>query len=452
MDDLNITMEEYIRLEEENARRRAIVLNDALTSEVALSCEPTVSPLNDNQIDFIISFEESDDEDYTVIYDKNSFSYKIISVDDLKTDSENDNDKVNMPSFPSPEPTVSYFDDLDYFKDFEKEFPSIVYNDALTYKLDFLTEPTVSPQNIDEFNLKDETSFSECNEEEQNVLYFNDLFSFNVIYPGDSKSDKDNDDIKIDIKQSSRVFEMTQRSFDAVLRSALERIVTASGDWFWGLAMETCHSASLQTKLLRHSGIVSSGPAFNDALCAFNTKMKTALLSNTSVPLFSVLKSCSACSKVFTGDIYGDHAVSCAEVDIGLGGGRDKPLRPADMLLYSWDEGLDVCVDLTGSSPLTQTGMVDFVPGRLVIDAAHHKRVKYEAKCADIEYGFLPFSFSSLGELEKDAVTLLKRIRKFSMTQDIEARAVVHILNRTSFAIAKGVGAQLVSRLPTNFL
>ncbi|GKG40348.1 hypothetical protein Tco_0467125, partial [Tanacetum coccineum] len=71
-----------------------------------------------------------------------------------------------MPSYPSPEPKVSYFDDLDYFKDFENEFPAIVYNDALTSKLDFLTEPTVSPQHIDEFNLKDETSLSECDEEE----------------------------------------------------------------------------------------------------------------------------------------------------------------------------------------------------------------------------------------------------------------------------------------------
>ncbi|GKB65539.1 hypothetical protein Tco_0921725 [Tanacetum coccineum] len=69
----------------------------------------------------------------------------------------------------------------------------------------------------------------------------------------------------------------------------------------------------------------------------------------------------------------------------------DKPLRNADMLLYSWDEGLDVCVDLTGSSSLTQTRMVDFVPSRAMIDAAHHKRVKYEAKSADIGYGFLPF-------------------------------------------------------------
>ncbi|GKC87396.1 hypothetical protein Tco_1148045 [Tanacetum coccineum] len=200
MDDPNITMEEYIRLEEEKARRHVIVLNDMLTPEVTLSCEHTVSPLNDNKIDFRISFGESDDEDYTVIYDKNSFSYKIIFVDDLKTDSENDNEKVNMPLFLSPEHTVSYFDDLDYFKDFEKEFPAIVYNDALTSKSDFLTEPTVSPQHIDELNLKDETSLSQCDEEEQNVLYFNNLFPFNVIYPDDSKSDKDNDDDKFNIK------------------------------------------------------------------------------------------------------------------------------------------------------------------------------------------------------------------------------------------------------------
>ncbi|GKC95251.1 hypothetical protein Tco_1160693 [Tanacetum coccineum] len=233
MDHPSITIEEYMRLEEEKARRRgkvynwetatygkiwdnedvhdlrsvetefpAIVFNDTLTSEATLSCEPTVSSLND-EIDFRISFDESDDEDCTVIFDKNSFSYKIISVNNLKTDSENDNDKVNMPLLPSPKPTVSYFDDLDYFDDFENEFPAIVYNDALTSKSDLLTEPILNPQHVNEFNSKGETSLSECDEEEQNVFYFNDLFSFNVIYPNDSKSDEDNDDDKIDIEHSS---------------------------------------------------------------------------------------------------------------------------------------------------------------------------------------------------------------------------------------------------------
>ncbi|GKE79686.1 hypothetical protein Tco_1545806 [Tanacetum coccineum] len=175
MDDPNITMEEYIRLEEEKARKHrkvfnwvtakygkiwfdedvhdlisveteflAIVFNDNLTSHDTLSCEPTVSSLNNNEIDFRILFDESDDEDYTVVFDKNSFSYKIFYTNDLKTDSENDNEKFNKPLFPPPEPTVSCFDDLDFFKDFENKFPAIVYNDALTSKSDFLTEPTVS--------------------------------------------------------------------------------------------------------------------------------------------------------------------------------------------------------------------------------------------------------------------------------------------------------------------
>ncbi|GJW36958.1 retrovirus-related pol polyprotein from transposon TNT 1-94 [Tanacetum coccineum] len=263
MDEPNITMKEYTRLEEEKAHRRgkvynweiatygkiwdnedvhdlgsvetefpAIVFNDTLTSEATLSCEPTVSSLNNNKIDFRIWFDESDDEDYTIIFDKNSFSHKIIYANDLKTDSENDNEKVNMPSLPSPEPTVSCFDDLDFFNDLENEFPAIVYNDAQTSKLDdldyfkdfekefsaivyndapmsksvLLTEPILSPQHIDEFNLKSETSLSECDEEEQNILYFNDLFPLNVVYPNDLKSDKDNDDDKVDIKHSSGNF------------------------------------------------------------------------------------------------------------------------------------------------------------------------------------------------------------------------------------------------------
>ncbi|GJV96569.1 hypothetical protein Tco_1548146 [Tanacetum coccineum] len=80
--------------------------------------------------------------------------------------------------------------------------------------------------------------------------------------------------------------------------------------------------------------------------------------------------------------------------------------------------------------------MIDFKPGRAVTDAAHRKRGKYMAKCAAIGYVFLPFFFSSLGELETHAVTL------FSMAQDIGARVAIQIFNRISFAIAKRVGAR----------
>nr|GEX61716.1 hypothetical protein [Tanacetum cinerariifolium] len=115
MEDPNIIMKEYIKLEEEKARKRdkvynwetatygriqydddvhdlrfvetkfpAIVFNDKLTSVEALSCEPTVSPLNDNEIDFRITFDESDDEDYMTDKDNNDNEIDIIqSLEDM---------------------------------------------------------------------------------------------------------------------------------------------------------------------------------------------------------------------------------------------------------------------------------------------------------------------------------------------------------------------------------
>ncbi|KAL8147610.1 hypothetical protein AgCh_005074 [Apium graveolens] len=116
--------------------------------------------------------------------------------------------------------------------------------------------------------------------------------------------------------------------FDKALRSTLERIFTASGpgvsDWKWRLA----------TLPLSLGGL---GP------------------NSASYEWILVDK----------------------EVDIGLDGGLDKKLRPVDLLLYSWDMGLDVCVDLTRSSPLTKTGMSDFMAGQAVIDYAQRKCVKY---------------------------------------------------------------------------
>ncbi|GJU93639.1 putative reverse transcriptase domain-containing protein [Tanacetum coccineum] len=159
----------------------AIVIDDTVTPHDVLPCKSQVStPVND-EIDFRISFDESDDEDYTITCDINSFSYKIISVNNLKTDSENDNEKA-----------------------------AIVYNDAQTSKSDLLIEPILNPRHIDEFN--NETSVSEYDEEEQNILYFNDIFPFNIIRPDDLKSGKDKNDNDVAIIHSSEGNEITHRT------------------------------------------------------------------------------------------------------------------------------------------------------------------------------------------------------------------------------------------------
>ncbi|GJU25419.1 hypothetical protein Tco_1164040 [Tanacetum coccineum] len=144
MDNPDITMEEYIQLEAEKERRRgqefnwetatygkvryfedidyfkafenefpAIVYNDALTFEPKVSSEPTISARHAKKVDFdfVISFDESNDEDYTFTYDKNSFSYKLVYVNDLKSDPDNDNNKINI-DISSKDVLIKSSDDL----------------------------------------------------------------------------------------------------------------------------------------------------------------------------------------------------------------------------------------------------------------------------------------------------------------------------------------------------
>ncbi|GJV98100.1 RNA-binding protein 39 isoform X2 [Tanacetum coccineum] len=126
MDDLNITMEEYIKLEEEKARKRGKVFN----------------------------WE-------TAKYGK-----------------------------------IWYDEDIHDLRSVETEFPAIAFNDEVSSEKILSCEPTVK---------------------EQNVLYFNDLFPFNIIHPDDLKSEKDNDDSEIDKIQSSEGNEITQGGQDMAL-------------------------------------------------------------------------------------------------------------------------------------------------------------------------------------------------------------------------------------------
>nr|GEW36898.1 ABC transporter A family member 9-like [Tanacetum cinerariifolium] len=95
---------------------------------------------------------------------------------------------------------------------------------------------------------------------------------------------------------------------------------------------------------------------------------KCVLCYRSGVPLFSVLKSRSACSKVLRG--YENHYVSCT----GIVGIKHRHNMVCDTLvdICFWSgilAGKEVDIGI-GSSPLTKIGMIDFVPGHAVIDAA----------------------------------------------------------------------------------
>ncbi|GJS77264.1 hypothetical protein Tco_0727145 [Tanacetum coccineum] len=79
----------------------------------------------------------------------------------------------------------------------------------------------VSPQHDDEVNLKNETSLSEYDDGEYNVISYSDLFPFNIFSVNDSKLDTDNDGDKINIKQS-----FGDISIEPLRTSSYEMIIT----------------------------------------------------------------------------------------------------------------------------------------------------------------------------------------------------------------------------------
>ncbi|GKF06698.1 hypothetical protein Tco_0037366, partial [Tanacetum coccineum] len=165
MDNPNLTMEEYIRLEEEKARKHGKVFNWQTATYGKIRVDDDLHDLSSVEAEFPA----------IVINDA------FVRQNTLQCKSQN-------------------------------EFPAIVYNNAQTSKSDLLTEPILNPQHIDAFDLNDKTSLSDYDKEEQNALYFNDLFLFNIICSDDLKSEKDNDNNNIDIIQPFENNEITHGS------------------------------------------------------------------------------------------------------------------------------------------------------------------------------------------------------------------------------------------------
>ncbi|GJX49733.1 hypothetical protein Tco_0276578 [Tanacetum coccineum] len=97
--------------------------------------------------------------------------------------SKNENDKVNIPSSPSLEPTTGYIDDLDFFKDFENEFPSIAYNDDIKSKSDPLIEHSGSEAPMAQIHVRIWRDIVVQATAEASRRY--GLVGFNQVYTGD---------------------------------------------------------------------------------------------------------------------------------------------------------------------------------------------------------------------------------------------------------------------------
>ncbi|KAL5702673.1 hypothetical protein ACHQM5_027858 [Ranunculus cassubicifolius] len=201
------------------------------------------------------------------------------------------------------------------------------------------------------------------------------------------------------------------------------------------------------------------------------------------IPLFPADEVCPVCRKACL-DEFGEHAVHCKNYPgfkyrhdhvrdtlfdmlwrAGVSAKKEAPvnfltdpqegrstLRPADVLVYGWVRGRHACVDLTGVSPLVGLGNGEFSVGHAADKAARAKVEKHEKACLDNQHEFVPFAFDTFGYLATDAVELLKRVQKIMHNNVMSPGSMDLVFKRISFAIQKGLAAQLVARLPITSL
>ncbi|KAJ0770727.1 putative reverse transcriptase domain, exostosin [Helianthus annuus] len=207
---------------------------------------------------------------------------------------------------------------------------------------------------------------------------------------------------------------------------------------------------------------------------------RTILKYRLMIPLFPVDEVCPVCHKACL-DSFGEHAVHCKELprfkyrhdlvrdvlfDIfrcaDISAKKEAPvnfltdplegrstLRPADILVFGWVGGKHACVDLTGVSPLVGLGSSAFTVGQAALKAASGKVIKHEKACLDNQHVFIPFAFDTFGFLAPEAVDLLSRVQRVMHSNVMTPRSMDVVFKRLSFAIQKGVAAQLIARLPT---
>lgn len=105
-------------------------------------------------------------------------------------------------------------------------------------------------------------------------------------------------------------------------------------------------------------------------------------------------------------------------------------------------------MDVTDVSPFTTASTTTFTPSRIISMAVTRKRNKYLDTCTAQGYGFQVLAFSTLGELEDDLIAFLKRLRNCLLSRDVNHKFCNSLFHRIGIVIQKGVGSQLVARLP----
>ncbi|XP_026399036.1 uncharacterized protein LOC113294877 [Papaver somniferum] len=204
----------------------------------------------------------------------------------------------------------------------------------------------------------------------------------------------------------------------------------------------------------------------------------SAVLSyRLGIPLFNANSSCMCCNRDM--DVYGDHALHCAsevgikfrhdivrdtfgdisyrasvpykiEANLGFLSHDGGDARPADIMVYIWEDGHDTCFDVTVVSPFAGGGVQAFTPGLALAKAIERKRVKYLDVCNANGYSFRTLAFTTLGELGIQSIELLRRLKSYIARHDVKVKVGNFLFIRLGLAIQKACACVLLKSSKKN--
>ncbi|GJS29937.1 putative reverse transcriptase domain-containing protein [Tanacetum coccineum] len=270
--------------------------------------------------------------------------------------------------------------------------------------------------------------------------------------------------------------------FDKGLRGSIDNIV-AKVVSSYAFVASRAQSWVLQDHILRDSGICGMDDDYVSALACLRVEYRTILKYRLMIPLFPVDAICPVCHKACL-DSFGEHAIHCKELpgfkyrrdmvrdvlfDIcrrgGISAKKEAPvnfltdpsdgrstLRPTDVLVFEWVGGKHACVDLIEVSPLVGLSGRGFTVGQAALKAASCKVTKHEKSCIENQHVFIPFAFDTFGFLTPEAVELLNRVQRVMNSNVMTPRSTNVVFRKISFAIQKGLAAQLVARLTSTIM
>ncbi|GKF75170.1 hypothetical protein Tco_0224614, partial [Tanacetum coccineum] len=121
-------------------------------------------------------------------------------------------------------------------------------------------------------------------------------------------------------------------------------------------------------------------------------------------------------------------------------------------LVFERVGGKHACVDLIEVSLLVGLSGRGFTVGQAVLKAASCKVTKHEKSCIENQHVFIPFAFDTFGFLTPEAVELLNRVQRVMNSNVMTPRSTYVVFRKISFAIQKGLAAQLVARLTSTIM